>query len=171
MSKEQFRNICILLVCVIAIFVLAFFTGYRYGLNHAIIDSDVKVDTILVHDTIMQYEPIYKEKRIVQKVLVPIEKKDTLWRHDTLLIPLNREQVVWKDSLSCVYASGINPQVDSVRHYVTHKIITKELTQVVKKPTRWGVGIQAGYGVTLQNKQVKGVPYVGVGLTYNIITW
>jgi hypothetical protein len=41
----------------------------------------------------------------------------------------------------------------------------------VPKPTHWGIGVQAGYGATLSNNTVKLAPYIGVGISYNIITW
>ena len=89
----------------------------------------------------------------------------TLMLRDTLYVILEREQVRWEDSLSVVYASGVMPQVDSVIHHTENLIITKEIP-VIKK-TRWGLGVQAGVGAG------KGglTPYVGVGISYNLISW
>jgi hypothetical protein len=87
-----------------------------------------------------------------------------------LYVYLDREQVVWQDSLSRVYASGILPQIDSVQHYITERIVTKEVTIHVKKPCKWGVGVHAGYGVQLGD-QVRTAPYIGVGVSYNILSW
>ena len=86
---------------------------------------------------------------------------------DTIYVVMAREQVEWVDSLCAVYASGINPQVDSVRHFVKETIINHYIPVVEVKKTRWGVGIQAGAGVG------KGglTPYVGVGVSYNLISW
>ena len=57
------------------------------------------------------------------------------------------------------------PQVDSVIHHTENLIITKDIP-VIKK-TRWGLGVHAGVGAG------KGglTPYVGVGVSYNIISW
>lgn len=38
----------------------------------------------------------------------------------------------------------------------------------LKKPTRYGIGLQVGYGLLLGNP-VKTAPYIGVGLSYNFI--
>lgn len=38
----------------------------------------------------------------------------------------------------------------------------------IKKPTRWGIGINAGYGIIL-DKDVHLAPYLGAGASYNII--
>jgi hypothetical protein len=62
------------------------------------------------------------------------------------------------------------PQVDSVQHYISERIVTRELTKVVKKPCRWGLGIHAGYGVFYDKKFIQS-PYVGVGISYNILSW
>jgi hypothetical protein len=39
-----------------------------------------------------------------------------------------------------------------------------------QKPKKWGVGVQAGYGVLLSNP-VKMSPYVGIGVSRNIIVF
>jgi hypothetical protein len=125
--------------------------------------------TLVIRDTITQYEPIYKEIHKVEKVLVPVV--DTMRVTDTLYVYLEREQVVWQDSLSRVYASGILPQIDSVQHYITERIVTKEVTIHVKKPCKWGIGVQGGYGMGLSNGKVIGSPYIGIGIYYNLISW
>ena len=93
---------------------------------------------------------------------------DTVRMHDTTFVVLDRERVEWRDSLCTVWASGVRPSVDSVRHYVTERVITNTVTVPgPRKVTRWGVGVQAGYGVS-----DKGLtPYVGVGLSYNLLAW
>ena len=35
------------------------------------------------------------------------------------------------------------------------------------EPKRWGIGLQAGYGVALHNNQVFPAPYIGVGVSWN----
>jgi hypothetical protein len=106
---------------------------------------------------------------VLQKV--PVSVVDTIWVHDTMYVYLEREQVVWQDSLSCVYVSGILPQVDSVEHYIRERVVTRELTQVVKKPCKWGIGVHAGYGAFVNNGQFATSPYVGVGISYNLWSW
>ena len=142
--------------------------GYKYGFNSAVRGETESVDTTYVHDTIIQYEPILEERVVLKEVLVPVT--DTLRIHDTLYVYQEREQVVWQDSLSRVYASGILPQIDSVHHYISERIVTKEVTIHVKKPCKWGIGVHAGYGVQLGD-QVRTAPYIGVGVSYNILSW
>ena len=125
----------------------------------------VQTDTIYHRDTITVSTPVY---RYVTRVSVDTFRVvDTMWLRDTLYLALDREQVEWRDSLATVWASGVRPRVDSVRHYVTQTVITNTVTVPVKKVTRWGVGVQAGYGIS-----DKGLtPYIGAGLSYNILAW
>ena len=148
--------------------VLSFIAGQRYVQKSLILPQRERVDTLVVFDTITQYKPIIEERVVLQKVSVPVV--DTLWLHDTMYVYLQKEQVVWQDSLSRVYASGIMPQVDSVQHYISERIVTRELTKVLKKPCRWGVGVHAGYGIMIGNEFLT-APYVGIGVSYNIISW
>lgn len=168
MGTDTIKRIVFAVAAIILSLLISYFIGRRDGLNSAVETGTEKVDTLYLRDTIVQYEPILEERVVLKKVPVPVT--DTLRIHDTLYVYLEREQVVWQDSLSRVYASGILPQIDSVQHYITERIVTKEVTIHVKKPCRWGVGVHAGYGVRLGD-QVRTAPYIGVGVSYNILSW
>lgn len=145
--------------------------GFLIG-RHCRIESPqgafvVRVDTLLIRDTITQTRPIYVNRQKIDTIMVQI--RDTAVVHDTAFVVLDKELVEWRDSLCIVYASGIRVNVDSVRHYVERQIITQQVP--VKVRTRWGVGIQAGYGVGVAGGRVTGVPYIGVGVSYNLLSW
>lgn len=142
---------------------LGFLVGQRCPRNGGGETPTPKVDTLVIRDTFKVTEPIYLTKRIVDSIPYPVT--DTLRMRDTLYVFLEREQIRWEDSLAVVYASGVMPQVDSVIHHTESLIITKEIP-VIKK-TRWGLGVQAGVGAG------KGglTPYVGVGVSYNLLSW
>ena len=127
--------------------------------------QSARVDTLFIRDTIKVTEPVYVTRRMVDSVLVPVT--DTIRLRDTLYVFLEREQIRWEDSLSVVYASGVRPEIDSVIHYAERMVIVKEIPVVRVKKTRWGVGIQAGAGATKDGL----TPYVGVGVSYNILSW
>ena len=168
METDTIKRIVYAVVAVIMALLLSYVIGRRDGLNEAIISEEQKVDTLYIHDTITQYEPILEERVVLEKVLVPVV--DTLWMRDTMYVYLEREEVVWQDSLSKIYVSGIMPQIDSVQHFISERVVTRELTKIVNRPCKWGVGIHAGYGIQLGG-QVRTAPYLGVGVTYNIISW
>ena len=154
----------------IAIAVLiGFLIGQKHPQKLPVEPIKEKVDTLLIFDTITLTKPVFVEKIQLDSVYMPVT--DTLWKHDTLYVYLEREQIQWQDSLCRVYASGINPQVDSVTHFVQETIINREISVPVKVKSRWGLGIQVGYGAGVNGKQVYMTPYVGVGISYNILSW
>ena len=148
---------------------IGFLIGQKHPQKSPVEPIKEKVDTLLIFDTITLTKPIFVEKIKLDSVLVPVT--DTLWKHDTLYVYLEREQIQWQDSLCRVYASGINPQVDSVTHFVQETIVNREISVPVKVKSRWGLGIQVGYGAGVNGKQVYLTPYVGVGISYNILSW
>ena len=150
-------------IVVAAALIISFLIGQRCPRNGGGETPTPKVDTLFIRDTIKVTEAISVTKRVVDSIPYPVT--DTLRLMDTLYVFLEREQIRWEDSLAVVYASGVMPQVDSVIHHTESLIITKEIP-VIKK-TRWGLGVQAGMGAG------KGglTPYVGVGISYNLISW
>ena len=142
---------------------LGFLVGQRCPRNGGGETPTIKVDTLVIRDTIKVTEAISVTKRVVDSIPYPVT--DTMRLRDTLYVFLEREQIRWEDSLAVVYASGVMPQVDSVIHHTQSLIMTKEIP-VIKK-TRWGLGVQAGVGAG------KGglTPYVGVGVSYNLLSW
>ena len=148
---------------------IGFLIGQKHPQKSPVEPIKEKVDTLLIFDTITLTKPVFVEKIQLDSVYMPVT--DTLWKHDTLYVYLEREQIQWQDSLCRVYASGINPQVDSVTHFVQEAIITREISVPVKVKSRWGLGIQVGYGAGINGKQVYLTPYVGVGISYNILSW
>lgn len=124
----------------------------------------VKTDTLVV----ARIDTITIEKPIPYKVVV----KDTIYINDTINNYINgnifiQEVKEYKDSTYYARVSGINAYLEEIRVYPkeTIKYITKT-EKVYQKPKKWGLGISAGYCFT-----DKFQPYIGVGITYNIIQW
>ena len=155
-------NALLILACV---FLFGFIIRQKHSQKLPVEPIKVKVDTLVIHDTTMSYRPIYVDRVKLDSVLVPV--LDTMMIHDTTFVYLEREKVTWRDSLCEVYASGIMASVDSVRHFQEYKYITIETQVPVKVRSHWGLGVNAGYGVG------KGglTPYVGVGISYNLLSW
>ena len=155
-------NALLILACV---FLFGFIIGQKHPQKSPVEPIKVKVDTLVIHDTTMSYRPIYVDRVKLDSVLVPV--LDTMMIHDTTFVYLEREQITWRDSLCEVYASGIMASVDSVRHFQEYKYIIIETQVPVKVKSHWGLGVNAGYGVG------KGgfTTYIGVGISYNILSW
>ena len=133
-------------------------------------EMKVKVDTLFIYDTIIVEKPVIKKVEIIDTLLLPVPITDTLMLHDTVFVHLPIEQRQYSDPRYTAWVSGYRPQLDSIRIYQRTEYITKEI-KMVTKPKRWGLGLQAGYGVSLHNGQVFPAPYIGVGLSYSIINW
>lgn len=157
------RNSVIILLALMVVGAAGFIAGRKTAKKGAETDIVERVDTLVIRDTIVSYKPRYITRRVIDTTYVPMP--EYIERNDTIFAVMEREQVVWEDSLARVYASGIDPQVDSVLHYRTERVINHIIP--VKANPRWGVGLQGGVGVG------KGgvTPYVGVGVQYNILTW
>ena len=153
------------ILCVILLILIGILIGQKHRQKMPLEPTEIKVDTLVIRDTIMQYKPIFVDKIKVDSVLIPV--KDTIVIRDSVYIYMDREKITWRDSLCEVYASGIMPQVDSVRHFQEYKYITIETQVPVKVKSHWGLGVNAGYGVG------KGglTPYIGVGISYNLLSW
>ena len=125
-------------------------------------EMKVKVDTLFVYDTIFIEKPVIKKVETIDTLLLTVPITDTLMLHDTVLVYLPIEQRQYGDPRYTAWISGYRPQLDSIHIYQRTEYITKEI-KTATKPKRWGIGLQAGYGVSFGNKQIKATPYIGIG--------
>lgn len=139
--------------------------------------TNVKVDTLL-YDNPQLIEQYESEKEKVAIEVRRLKKQlaaalnvpaDTLEIHDTTtqLVYLPREYLVYKDTNYRAVVSGVQPRLDSLEIY--RPTITNTITKYVevKKKTKWGLGVQAGYGYNGR----KWSPYVGAGVSFNVVSW
>ena len=126
----------------------------------------VNTDTLTVRDTIIERHPVYVTQTKTDTMLVAV--RDTTVIHDTTYIVLDREQKYYRGDGYEAWISGYRPQLDSCRVFPETKYVTKTV-QDMRKPTRWGIGLQAGYGVVVSSGQIRAFPYIGVGVSYNFI--
>ena len=131
---------------------------------------EVQIDTCIIHDTIIVEKPILQKVAMTDTLRLPVLTRDTLMLHDTVFVTLPIEQRQYGDTRYTAWVSGYRPQLDSIHIYQQTEYITKEI-KTNTKPKRWGIGLQAGYGVSLHNGQLFPAPYIGVGLSYSIINW
>lgn len=124
-----------------------------------------KVDTLFIYDTIKLSEPVFIKQRIVDSILVAVT--DTIVRNDTTFVSLTRQQREYMSPKYHAWVSGYDPKLDSLWIYKTTNVVTKEIPVVQRQRSRWGVGIQAGYGASREGLS----PYIGVGVSYNLISW
>ena len=131
---------------------------------------EVQTDTTVIHDTIYIDKPILQKVAVTDTLRLPVLARDTLMLHDTVLVHLPIEQRQYGDPRYTAWISGYRPHIDSIKIYQRTEYIPKEITPI-QKPKRWGIGLQAGYGVSLHDGRIQPVPYIGLGLSYSLISW
>jgi hypothetical protein len=144
--------------------VVGFIIGRKTHKNAALPDFLPENDTIIVRDTITREKPVYVDRYLtrIEQVFLPVH--DTTVVRDSVLVDIPIETRVYaEDSVYRAVVSGWKPSLDTLLVYNTTREVTKFVP--VRDTRRWGVGLTAGYGVG------KGglTPYVGVGITYNLI--
>lgn len=127
-----------------------------------------KIDTLVVRDTIREIVPVFDAEIDVPDMVVVIE--DSIIVNDDSLLVLPMQQKHYKGDNYEAWVSGYRPQLDSVWVFPETKYVTTTVTET-ESVKRWGLGIQAGIGGTIQNGRVMVVPYIGVGISYNIVRW
>ncbi len=156
--------------------------------GHSIV---TKTDTIIYRDTIKDEspEPTYTAKQPVgtATVRVPTDcikmgdaaqppiRADTNTAGnyaqnvsgnipDSVSVELPIKQSVYEAKDYKAYVSGVKARLDSIFVYPTHEVVTIKEKQ---PPKKWHIGVTTGYGLTTKGMQ----PYIGIGLTYSIISF
>lgn len=119
----------------------------------------IKNDTTVIHsvDTLIltKKDIIYKETLVL----------DTVYIIDTALVV---EQKVFEDSISTIYISGVNPELDSIEYRLpkdTVQIYTEKIQTVKEQESFWhnrftiSAGVFAGYGLINRKPDI----FLGIG--------
>lgn len=146
----------------LAFFALGFLGGRKTGRPKVIDHEVIKRDTVLLFDTVRVDRPVYITERVVENIYVPVT--DTVRLRDTTYMVLPRTQRVYSDSLYKAWVSGYQPALDSLDVYYKEYHITKT---IIEKPKKWHVGLQGGYGISKDGL----TPYIGVGLSYSLLSF
>ncbi|MDE5774187.1 MAG: hypothetical protein K2H86_07000 [Muribaculaceae bacterium] len=126
----------------------------------------VPVDSVVVRYT-TEVLPVAEQSSGENKTSLAESVVDTMLivsPRDSVAVTIPITQKVYEDSTFRAYVSGYKPALDSIEIYKRTETI------YIRSPTktkRWGIGIQAGCGLTPNRVQ----PYIGIGITYNILTF
>ena len=151
----------------ILIIAIAFFAGF--GLSRCGAEEET-VREVTVTDTLVVYriDTVHIEKPI-PTVVTTI---DTLYLRDTvthtIIAQLPIETKFYEDSLYRAQISGVRPNLDYVEVFprTEYKYIYQTET-ISQKPKKWGLGVSAGYAFTGSKMQ----PYIGLGISYDLLQW
>lgn len=175
---------CVLLAVV---FLVSLFLNVRhYNTLH---EQGIARDTVRVtiFDTIPYYKPIPKDSVVVRYITEKLPVSNSTGNNGEKNIPENGNiprknipdsveveipitQTVYGDSTYRAYVSGYRASLDSLILYPQREIVTINNTYPKPKQKRWGIGIQVGYGISI-NGTPQLSPYIGVGISYNIFSF
>lgn len=151
--------------CAICLVLLGVAIGQVRCKGGSVRPPEIKVDTLLICDTIKVTETISVKERVVDSIMVAVT--DTIVRNDTTFVYLPRQQRQYQSPQFHAWVSGYDPKLDSIKLYQTTRTINKEIPVIQKQKPRFSLGITGGYGAGKDGL----TPFVGVGLTYNLLSW
>ena len=121
-------------------------------------------DTLVLTDTIIKFQPKPYKVTIIDTIYIPQQPQQPQQPQiDTLI----RQEVTYKDSTYMAVVGGIEPYLKSIEVYPKTIYVNNNTITTIKVRSRFGLGVQAGYGLSRNGLQ----PYVGVGVQYNLIQW
>lgn len=148
-------------IIIIGLFVSAFFLG-----RHSVNPQTIVVDSI-VYDTItithVEHDTMWRDRVVYKRLPAIDDSTDTIRIVDTVTVSVPIYKYHFSDKMFSIKAEGHDVKLNEVVLYPRTEYRTKE----VKVANKWGLGIQAGYGVSSQGL----TPYIGIGISYNILTW
>ena len=158
------KRIKYILLGVIAGIVICLLNGWVSC--HRTTDKEVITitDTLVLTDTIVKMQPKPYKVTIIDTIYLPQQPQQPQQPQiDTLI----RQEVTYKDSTYTAVVGGIEPYLKSIEIYPKTIYVNNNTTTTIKVRSRFGLGVQAGYGLSRNGLQ----PYVGVGVQYNLIQW
>ena len=153
-----------ILLGVIAGMVICLLNGWASC--HRTTDKEVITitDTLVLTDTIIKFKPKPYKVTIIDTIYLPQQPQQPQQPQiDTLI----RQEVIYKDSTYTAVVGGIEPYLKSIEIYPKTIYVNNNTTTTIKVRSRFGLGVQAGYGYGRNGLQ----PYVGVGVQYNFFQW
>lgn len=152
---------------VAAVSVLSWRLGYRSAVAESI--ETPKADTLIVRDTATVEYPVPILTTITDTLLVAYP--DIVIIHDTTFVQLPKERKEYSGKDYRAIVSGYQPSLDQIQVFPETKTVTKIFSAPSRKRHHWSVGIQAGYGITIQDNRITPLPYIGAGLSYSLVEW
>lgn len=145
----------------VVLLILAVYAGYNIPrkvterrINNSITFVDTVRDTITITKPKVVYTHIFRTDTVCLATVDTITKADSIF----VVVPIDRK-VYSDDSTYTAVVSGYRASLDSISVY--RRTVTKE---IVTKPKRISISLQAGYGFTSKTPS----PYIGLGVSYNI---
>ena len=164
-NTKKYKDIiiCVLsALCCAMVFFIIFDNKTSQNANKG---ANIKsIDTVVVRDTLRIEIPVekikFKDRIVIDTLYLPTPQDTTA---------LTIEQKHYQDSISDIYISGYQPQIDSIQYHIPYKTVYVDKVVEVPQQRKWyedrfviSAGVYAGYG--LFNKQPDVFVGLGVGV-------
>lgn len=174
MKLNSFFGGCLTTIALLAGIALIF-NHCQHGSADKSIEEEI---TTVSRDTIPAFidAPIPKDSIILRYETIKVPVLDTIRTTvadtlsiDSIAVEIPITQKIYQDSTYQAWVSGYKPSLDSIRVFQPITTITRTITntEVKYKSKRWGIGVQAGIGLTPNKIE----PHIGIGIHYNILSW
>lgn len=160
-----------ILLLVAALVAVVSVLSWRLGYRSAVAESieTPRADTLIVRDTVTVEYPVPILTTITDTLLVAYP--DIVIIHDTTFVQLPRERKEYSGKDYRAVVSGFQPSLDLIQIFPETKVVTQTISVPSRNRSHWALSLQAGYGITLQNNRITPLPYIGAGISYNLIEW
>lgn len=165
--------------------------GFGVGRGTAEKGADGKIittDTITRYDTLLVKSPTARDSIVVKYITKTLPKSGNnsvenipqigniqgdnipvfaeVADSDSVAVKIPITQKRYDGENYSAWVSGYEPSLDSIFVRGRTDVITIRET---KPPNKWHIGVQCGVGYTFKSKQFE--PFIGVGLSYSIISF
>ena len=165
--------------------------GFGVGRGTAEKGADGKIittDTITRYDTLFVKSPTARDSMVVKYITKTLPKSGNnsvgnipqigniqgdnipvfaeVADSDSVAVKIPITQKRYDGENYSAWVSGYEPSLDSIFVRGRTDVITIRET---KPPNKWHIGVQCGVGYTFKSKQFE--PFIGVGLSYSIISF
>lgn len=164
MNVAIFRNIFLCIVAVGTGVLIGWLCRGNMAPDRPVIEHK---DTTVVVDTNIYVSPLPVSYDIVVDASITVPPADITIVDDSLIV-LPVQTKTYEGDDYRLQISGYRPNLDWIETFPRTKYITTETISVDPRK-RWGIGIQAGYGVSLPGGKAQIAPYIGVGISYNFL--
>lgn len=187
MKREVLKSAAILFAIVALSFLLGLVTA---RMSRTDVQERIESDTTIYVDTIAYYKPVPKDSIVLKYITrtLPVSRPNTgntflaenyaqnngenippLYASvdsDSAAVAIPITQKRYENEDYRAYVSGYEPNLDSIFVFPKTTVIHE---RSYKPPNKWHIGITGGYGYGFKSKQAE--PYIGIGITYSIISF
>lgn len=157
------NRVAIIKLAVILFALIASFFMGKNSVRHTTVTEVNRVVYDTITRTIIKRDTMWRDRIVYRDMPVVVKDVDTIRITDTVTVAIPIYSYWFKDDLYDIKAEGYDVKINSVTVYPR----TEYKTERVNVKNRWGLGVQVGYGVSKDGFS----PYIGIGVSYNILTW